>query len=151
MDFESFASRIMDFREFTPQQKKAKKIVQKRFQIKYTKMRMTNVNRNQFGALNCKRCYLTDGICSLPFGHFLFSDIREKKKKYKQIHKKIMDIKDDLLREEFRASDKCERITVFRCILAQQPTYYQLNSTKRDAINNIFRNTREYILSGSWR
>ena len=72
MDFESFVSRIMDFREFTPQQKKAKKIVQKRFQIKYTKMRMTNVNRNQFGTLNCKRYYLTDGVCSLPFGHFWF-------------------------------------------------------------------------------
>ena len=54
-----------------------------------------------------------------------------------------MDIKDDLLREEFRASDKCERITVLRCILAQQPTYYKLNSTKRAAINNIFRNTRD--------
>ena len=122
-----------------------------RFQIKYTKMRMTNINRNQFGTLNCKRYYLTDDVCSLPFGQFLFSDIRKKKKKYKQIHKKIMDIKDDLLREEFQASNKCERITISRCILAQQPTYYKLNSTKRAAINNIFRNTCEYILIGSWR
>ena len=44
MDFESFASRIMDFRE----DKKPKTIKQKRFQIKYTKMRMTEINRSQF-------------------------------------------------------------------------------------------------------
>ena len=151
MNFESFASRIMDFREFTPQQKQPKKIVQKRFHIKYTKMCMTNANRNQFGALNCKRYYLTDGVCSLPYGHFLFTDVREKKKKYKQIHKKIVEIKDELLRDEFKAGAKCERISLLRCILAQPPTYYKLDSTKRAAIKNIFGNTREYILGGNWR
>ena len=134
MNFESFASRIMDFREFTPKDKQPKKIKQKRFQIKYTKMRMTNVNRNQFGVLNCKCYYLTDGVCSLPYGHFLFTEIREKKKKYKQIHKKVMEIKDELLREQFRAGNKCERITLLRCISAQTPIYYKLDSNKRATI-----------------
>ena len=151
MDFESFASRIMDFREFTPKQKQPKKLIQKRFQVKLTHMRMTNVNRNQFGMLNCKRYYLPDGVCSFPFGHFLFAEIREKKKQYKQIHKKIMEIKDQMLREEFKVSGKCERLTLFCCILAQTLIYYKIDSTKRASVKNIFGNTREYILSGNWR
>ena len=151
MDFESFASRIMDFREFQPHEKKPKAIKQKRFQIKYTQMRMTETNRSQFGLLNCKRYYLTDGVCSLPFGHFLFGAIREKNKQIKNIHRKLMEIKDDLLREEFRATAKCERISLLRSILAQPPTYYKLDSTKRASIKNIFGNTRDYILGGDWR
>ena len=151
MHFESFPSRIMDFREFQPHEKKPKAIKQKRFQIKYTQMRMTETNRSQFGLLNCKRYYLTDGVCSLPFGHFLFAAIREKNKQIKNIHRKLMEIKDDLLREEFRATAKCERISLLRSILAQPPTYYKLDSTKRASIKNIFGNTRDYILGGDWR
>ena len=151
MNFESFASRIMDFREFTPAKKNPEKIIQKRFQIKNTNMRMTNVSRNQFGLLNCKRYYLTDGLTSLPYGHFLLSSLREKKKEYKKIHKKVMQIKDEILREEFSASSKCERIRVLRCILAQLPTYYKLNSTKRAAIDNMFNSTREYLLGRNWQ
>ena len=62
-----------------------------------------------------------------------------------------MEIKDELIREEFRAGAKCERISLVRCLLAQPPTYYKLDSTKRAAIKNIFGNTREYILGGDWR
>ena len=114
-------------------------------------MKMTNVSRHQFGLLNCKRYYLTDGVCSLPYGHFLLSSLREKKKQYKQIHKKIMQIKDEMFREEFRASSKCERILVLRSILAQPSTYYKLSSTKRAGIQNIFSSTREYLLGGNWQ
>ena len=64
MNFESFASRIMDFREFTPAEKQPKKIIQKRFQIKKTNMKTVNVSRNQFGLLNSKRYYLIDGVIS---------------------------------------------------------------------------------------
>ena len=77
--------------------------------------------------------------------------IREEKKKYKQIHKKIMQIKDDLLRQEFRACSKCERVRIFRSILAQLPTYFKLNSTKRAPIANIFNSTREFLLGGMWQ
>ena len=114
-------------------------------------MKTVNVSRNQFGLLNSKRYYLIDGVVSLPYGHFLLSAIREKKKQYKQIHKKIMQMKDDLLREEFKAGDKCERIRVFRSLLAQPPTYYKLQSTKRAPLDNIFNSTREYILAGNWQ
>ena len=69
-------------------------------------MQMTTVSRNQFGLLNSKRFYLTDGVTSLPYGHFLFASIREQKKEHKQIHKKILQIKDDLMRQEFRGCAK---------------------------------------------
>ena len=88
MKFESFESRIMDFREYSYIGKAPKKIKQKRFQVKRTHMQMTTVSRNQFGLLNSKRFYLTDGVTSLPYGHFLLTSIREQKKQYKQIHNK---------------------------------------------------------------
>ena len=111
---------------------------------------MTTASRNQFGLLNSKRFYLTDGVTSLPYGHFLLASIREKKKEYKQIHKKILQIKYDLMRQEFRACGKCERIRILRSILAQPPTYYKLNSTKTATIDNIFKSTRECLLGGTW-
>ena len=90
MNFESFASRIMDVREYTLSQKKAKLIKQMRFQLKRTNMKLTEVNRMQFAGLNDKRYYLTDGVTSLPYGHFLLAELDEKKttKKFKMFYLK---------------------------------------------------------------
>ena len=74
MNFESFSSRIMDIREYSFAEKIPKTIVQKRFQIKNTKMQMTSVSKKQFEGLNGKRFYLSDGITSLPYGHFLLAE-----------------------------------------------------------------------------
>ena len=144
MNFESFESRIMDFREYSYIGKALKKIKQKRFQVKRTHMQMTTVSRNQFGLLNSKRFYLTDGVTSLPYGHFLLTSIREQKKQYKQIHKKYY---------------KLERVTILQMrknsysskYSSPAPTYYKLNSTKRATIDNIFNSTREYLLGGMWQ
>ena len=151
MTYESFASIIMDIREYTYIDKNPKKIKQKRFQVKRTNMQMTTVSRNQFGLLNSKRYYLADGVTSLPYGHFLLTSRREEKNKYEQIHTKIMHIKHDLLRQEFRACSKCERIRILRSILAQPPTYFKLTSTKRAPITNVFNSTREFVLGGMWQ
>ena len=110
MNFEAFAGRIMDIREYSYAEKLPKTITQKRFQIKNTIMQMTAVRRKQFAGLNNKRFYLSDGITSLPYGHFLLSEIRGEKKQYKHIHRKIMQIKDNLLRQEHEESSKCERV-----------------------------------------
>ena len=72
-------------------------------------------------------------------------------KQYKQIHREIMRTKDNLIRQEHRASSKCERIRTRRSILAQTPTYYKVDSIKRPSIKNIFQSTKEYILSGMWQ
>ena len=151
MNFEAFAARIMDIREYSYAEKLPKSITQKRFQIKNSMMQMTTVCRKQFAGLNDKRFCLSDGITSLPYGHFLLSEIRDQKKQYKQIHKKIMQIKDNLKRQGHKACGKCERIRVLRSILAQPATYDKLDSTKRPICKNISQSTRENIVSGMWR
>ena len=141
MDFESFASRIMDVREYTQSQKRAKQITQMRFQVKRTDMKLTAINRMQFAGLNGKRYYLTDGS----------TELNEKKKKYKKIQNVLSKIKDDFIREECKAIKKCERIRVLRSILNQAGTYYKLHSTKRPDIPNLSKSTKDYILSRTWQ
>ena len=80
MNFEAFEASIVDIREYSYAEKLPKSITQKRFQIKSTMMQMTTVRRKQFAGLNDKRFYLSDGITSLPYDHFLLSEIRDEKK-----------------------------------------------------------------------
>ena len=62
-----------------------------------------------------------------------------------------MQIEDVLMREEFKACAKCERICILRSILPQPPTYYKVDSTKRSKIGNISNSTRGHILGGMWQ
>ena len=77
-----------------------------------------------------------------PYGHFLLAEIREQKKQYKKIHKEIMQIEDNLMREEHKACSKCERTRVLRSILSQAPTYYKIDSNKRPNCKNISQSTK---------
>ena len=52
-------------------------MIQRRLQVKNTEMKMTKVSTLQFGSLNNKRYYFSDGIVSLPFGHLLLSPVQE--------------------------------------------------------------------------
>ena len=88
MNFESFTSKIMDIREYHHSEKVPQTIKQRRFQIKNTNMQMTTVSRTQFGLLNSKRFYLSDGVVSLPYGYFLLTSIREIKKNINKYTKK---------------------------------------------------------------
>ena len=138
MNFESYASRIMDLRDYDSIDKKTKQLIQKRFQLKKFHMKMVSVKQPQFVSLNDKRYYFSDGISSLPLGHFLLNGVREKKKQYKEIHKKIREIKYNLLKDECKASSKCKRIRILRSILAQPPTYSKIDSVKRPNNKYIF-------------
>ena len=104
----------------------------------------------QFAALNDKRYYLPDGVTSLPYGHFLLTEL-DKKKNIKNIQNVLFKMKDDLIREESSIIKKCERIRILRSILNQSPTYYKLDSLKRPYINQLTRTTKDYILSGLWQ
>ena len=53
----------------------------------------------QFAGLNDKRYYLPDGVTSLPYGHFLLTEL-DKKKNQKNIQNVFLKIKDDLIRQE---------------------------------------------------
>ena len=74
----------MDIREYTQSQKRSKQITQMRFQLKRTDMKLTTISKTQFAGLNDKRYYFTDGSTSLPYGHFLLTELNEKKKQYKK-------------------------------------------------------------------
>ena len=77
MNFETFSSRIMDIREYSYAEKIPKTESQKGFKVKHTKMQMTTISKKQFACLNDKRFYFSDGITSLPYGHFLSAETRD--------------------------------------------------------------------------
>ena len=89
----------MDTREYTQAQKKAKKLLQSKFKLSKTTMQFKEELKVQFASLNHKRYYLTDAVTSLPYGHFLLSEL-DKKKNIKNIQNVLFKIKDDLIREE---------------------------------------------------
>ena len=150
MDFESFASRIMDVREWSYSQKRAKTIKQTRFSLKRTDMRLIESYKTQFAGLNDKRYYLTDGVTSLPYGQFLLVELDEKKN-YEKIQNVLFKIKDELIRDECKAIKNCERIRVLRTISNPAGTYYKLDSAKRPNIPNLSKCTKDYIISGIWQ
>ena len=76
MTFESFASRIMDIREYTYLERNPQKIKQKRFQVKKAHMQMTTVSRNQFGLL-----ILFDRWCYLSALWTLLINVSKRRKK----------------------------------------------------------------------
>ena len=86
MTFETYAERIMELKEYTEQDKKPKRFFQRRFHAKNTNMQIVTIKKSKFAGLIDKRFYFSDGICSLPYGHPLLNDIRNKKKKCKHIH-----------------------------------------------------------------
>ena len=93
MDFDSYSNRLSDLTEFSNEflskPNKVEKIEQRRFQVINESMQMKSVSKVQFGQLNGKRFYFSNGIMSLPFGHPYLEDLRKGKHKYRHIHKII--------------------------------------------------------------
>ena len=80
MDFDSYSARLKDLNEFSKESmKKIKKIQQKRFQITNESIQMKSVSKVQFGQLNDKRFYLSNGLIFLPYGQPRFKDSRNEK------------------------------------------------------------------------
>ena len=83
MDFESYSKRLSDLTEyfdnFVINPNPVQRIKQKRFQIKDESMQMQTIQKVQFGQLNDKRFYFSNGITSLPFGHPDLESCRNKK------------------------------------------------------------------------
>ena len=93
MDFDSYSNRLSDLTEFSNEflskPNKVEKTEQKRFQVINESMQMKSVSKVQFGQLNDKRFYFSNGIMSLPFGHPYLEELRKEKHKYRHIHKII--------------------------------------------------------------
>ena len=73
MDFDLYSSCLCDLTKYTNEylnkSNKVELIEQKRFQVVNESMQMKSVSKVQFGQLNDKRFYFSNGIISLPYGH----------------------------------------------------------------------------------
>ena len=111
---------------------------------------MKAVSKEQFGQLNDKRFYFSNGLMSLPYGYLCLEDLRKEKQKYRAIHKTIQDKKYDFLKQESNAIDNNPRMHVLKQIFAQSSMFYILNSTII-SMTKGWKSTKDQILNGSWK
>ena len=75
MDFDSCSNRLSDlteyFNELLTTDNKVKKIEQRRFQVTNESIQMKSVSKIQFGQLNDKRFYFSNGLVSYRMAIFL--------------------------------------------------------------------------------
>ena len=114
MDFDSYSTRLSDLteysNEFLTKPNKVEQIEQKRFQVINESMQMKSVSKVQFGQLNDKRFYFSNGIISLPYGHPYLEKLRKEKHKYRDIHKVIQRKKDDFFKRRKQSNRKYSKI-----------------------------------------
>ena len=102
MDFDSYSNRLSDLTEyygnFVTKPNPVREIEEKRFQVINESKQMKSIRKVQFGQLNDKRFYFSNGILSLPYGHPVLEKVKKQKDKYRDIHKIIQTIKDQFLK-----------------------------------------------------
>ena len=154
MDFESYVSRLSDltdyFDNFIAKINPVQRIEQKRFQVKNESMQMQSIQKVQFGQLNDKRFYFSNGLTSLAFGHPHLESCRRQKNKYRNIHQVIQSKKHHFLEKEAEVENKTERLNILNQIFHQRPLIYELKSTKNYKYNEIH-NTINIIKAGFWK
>ena len=123
MDFDSYSNRLSDFNcnELLNKPNLVQQIEQKRFQIINESMQIKSVSKVQFGQLNDKIFYFSNGIVSLPYGHPFLGNLRKQKDKYRNIHKVIQTKKDKFLKEESKVIEKIPRLNILKQIYSQIP------------------------------
>ena len=154
MDFDSYSNRLSDLTEYSNEflttPNKVEQIEQKRFQVINESMQMKSVSKVQFGQLNDKRFYFSNGLVSLPYGHPYLEELRKEKHKYWDIHKVIQTKKDDFLKKESKVIESIPRLNILKQIFAQTPILYELNSDTK-FISPGWKTTKELIKNGSWK
>ena len=125
-------------------------IEQKRFQIINESMQMKSVSKIQFGQLNDKRFYFSNGILSLPYGHPLLEKVRKQKDKCHDIHKVIQTKKDQFLKEETKVIENIPRLNILNQIFNQVPLIYELES-ETNFVTSGWNTTKDRIKNGSWK
>ena len=111
---------------------------------------MKSLSKIQFGQLNNKRFYFSNGIMSLPYGHPYLEKLRKEKHKYRDIHKVMQSKKDKFLKEESKVIEKILRLDIFKQIFGQIPILYELNSDTKFILSG-WKTTKEFIKNGSWK
>ena len=154
MDFDAYSNRLSDliqyFNEFLTTDNKVELIEQRRFQVTNESMQMKSVSKIQFGQLNDKRFYFSNGLVSLPYGHPSLIGLRKEKHKYCDIHKVIQTKKDEFLLKNSKILENIPRLNILSQIYAQTPLLYKLNSTTK-FLSPEWNTTKELIKKGSWK
>ena len=75
-------------------------------------MQMEAVSKVQFGRLNDKRFYFSNGIMSLSYEPPSLENLRKEKENHMSIHKSIQEKKYDFLKQESKAIDNNPRLHV---------------------------------------
>ena len=154
MNFDSYSNRLSDLteysNEFLTKPNMVEQIEQKGFQVINESMQMKSISKVQFGQLNDKRFYFSNGIISLPYGHPYLEKLRKEKHKYRDIHKVIQRKKDDFLKEESKVIENIPRLNILKQIFGQIPILYELNSNTK-FISSGWKTTKELIKNGSWK
>ena len=154
MDFDSYYSHLSDlaeyYTEFLTKPNPVKKIEQKRFQIVDESMQMKTVRKVQFGQLNDKRFYFSNGITSLLYGHLFLEKTRKQKNKYRNIHKVIQTKKDEFLKEKNKVIQNNPRLNILNQIFNQVPLIYKLKS-ESNFFKSGFNTTKDFIKNGRWK
>ena len=111
---------------------------------------MKSVSKVQFGQLNDKRFYFSNGIISLPYGHPYLEELRKEKHKYRDIHKVIQTKKYDFLKKESKVLESIPRLNILKQIFTQKPILYELDSNTK-FIWSGWKTTKEFLKNGSWK
>ena len=154
MNFDSYSNRLSDLTEYCNElpnkPNPVQQIEQKRFQVINESMQMKSIRKVQFGQLNDKNFYFSNGIVSLPYGHPYLENLRKHKDKYRSIHKVIQSKKDKFLKVENEVIEKIPRLNILKQIFGQVPILYELNSDAK-YISSGWKTTKEFIKNGSWK
>ena len=154
MDFDSYSSHLSDlteyYTEFLTKPNPVNRIEQKRFQIVNESMQMKTVSKVQFGQLNDKRLYFSNGITSLPYGHPSLEKARKQKNKYRNIHKVIQTKNDEFLKEENKVIQNNPRLDILNQVFNQVPLIYELKS-ESNIFKSGFNTIKDFIKNGRWK
>ena len=90
---------------------------------------MKSVSKVQFGQLNDKRFYFSNGIISLPYCQPNLEKLKEKHN-FRDIHK-VIQKKDNFLKEESKVIENIPRLNILKQIFSQIPILYELNSNTK--------------------
>ena len=154
MEFEDYARRINLIREIEAfGQLLKEKHKQNRFTIKNNQVVLEEIEKSKFAQINDKRYYFSDVIICLPFSYpFLKEIVDFKREKKQKLEAFLQQENHKFIQMEKFAAQKNKRISIYRSILQQKPTFYHLNLLRRSAENNeninFSQNTRSYILNG---
>ena len=94
-------------------------------------MSLEEIEKSKFALINDKRYYFSDSIVPLPFSHpVLHETVKFKRNKKQKIELFLQKEKHKLIQIEKFSLEENARISLYKSILQQKPTFYHLKLVK---------------------